>query len=86
MVSQVKRLSIKVFGIVNVRTDTYLILNVQSCRLQLEPCLDSMAPEAVCLVMQTFNKSKLNEAFIIGQIVDVVVVLKNLLPPVKTKG
>ena len=31
MVSQVKSLSMKDFGIVNDRTDTYLILNVQSC-------------------------------------------------------
>ena len=65
------------------RTDTYLILNVQSCGLQLEPCLDLMAPETVCLVMQTLYKSTLNEAFIIRQIADAVVVSKNLLPPVK---
>ena len=87
MVSQVKSLSIKVFGIVNDSSDTCLILNVQDCRLQLEPCLDSSstAPEAVCLVMQTFYKRKLNEAFIIRQIVDAVVVSKNLLPPVETR-
>ena len=53
MASLVKSLSVKSFGIVNDRTDTYLILNVQSCGLQLEPCLDLMAPETVCLVMQT---------------------------------
>ena len=57
-----------------------------SCGLQLEPCLDLMAPETVCLVMQTFYKSTLNEAFIIRQIVNAVVVSKNLLPPVKCKG
>ena len=47
-----KSLLVKGFGIVNDRTDTYLILNVQSCALQLEPCLDlkDMAPETVCLV------------------------------------
>ena len=44
-----------------------------------------MAPETVCLVMQTFNKSTLNKAFSIMQILDVLVVLKNLLPPVKVK-
>ena len=44
-----------------------------------------MAPETVCLVMQTFYKSTLNEAFIIRQIVDAVVVSKNLLPPVKSR-
>ena len=59
------------------------ILNVPSCGLQLEPCLDLMASETVCLVMQTLYKSTLNEAFIIRQIVDAVVVSKNLLPPVK---
>ena len=37
-----------------------------------------MAPETVCLIMQTLYKSTLNEAFTIGQIVDAVVVLKNL--------
>ena len=42
-----------------------------------------MAPETVCLVMQTLYKGTLNEAFIIRQIVDAVVVSKNLLPPVK---
>ena len=56
MVSQVKSLSIKVFDIVNHydctvnhydRTDTYPILNAQSCRLQLEPSLDCKAPETV---------------------------------------
>ena len=83
MVSQVKSLSIKGFGIVNDRTDTYLILNVQSCGLQLEPCLDLMAPETVCLVMQTLYKSTLHEALIIRQIIVAVVVSKNLLPPVK---
>ena len=31
----------------------------------------------------TLYKSTLNEAFIVRQIVDAVVVLKNLLPPVK---
>ena len=84
MISQVKSLLIQDFGIAKDCTDTYLILNVQSCRLQLEPCLDPMAPETVCLVTQTFYKSTLNEAFIIRQIVDAVVVLKNLLPPVKS--
>ena len=44
-----------------------------------------MAPETVCLIMQTLYKSTLNEAFIIRQIVDAVVVSKNLLPPVKTQ-
>ena len=83
MASLVKSLLVKGFGIVNDHTDTYLILNVQSCGLQLEPCLDLMAPETVCLVMQTLYKSTLNEAFIIRQIVDSVVVSKNLLPPVK---
>ena len=51
MASLVKSLLVKGFGIVNDHTDTYLILNVQSCGLQLEPCLDLMAPETVCLVM-----------------------------------
>ena len=87
MASLVKSLLVKLkgFGIVTDRTDTvtYLILNVQSCGLQLEPCLDLMAPETVCLVMQTLYKSTLNEAFIIRQIADAVVVSKNLLPPVK---
>ena len=45
MASLVKSLLVKGFGIVNDHTDTYLILNVQSCGLQLEPCLDLMAPE-----------------------------------------
>ena len=76
-------LSAKSFDIVNNCTDTYLILNVQSCGLQLEPCLDLLAPETVCLVMQTLYKGTLNEAFIIRQSVDAVVVSKNLLPPVK---
>ena len=51
MASLVKSLSgpVKGFGIVNHRTDTYLILNVQRYELQLEPCLDLMAPETVCL-------------------------------------
>ena len=57
MVSQVKSLSITVFGIVNDRTDTNLILNVQSCTLQLELCLDSVAPETVRLVMQYSTKA-----------------------------
>ena len=83
MATLVKGLSVKGFGIVNDQTDTYLILNVQSCGLQLEPCPDLMAPESVCLVMQTLYKSTLNKAFIIRQIVDAVVVSKNLLPPVK---
>ena len=39
--------------------------------------------ETVCLVMQTLYKSTLNKAFIIRQIVDAVVISKNLLPPVK---
>ena len=43
-----------------------------------------LAPETVCLIMQTLYKSTLNEAFIIRQIVDAVVVSKSLLPPVKT--
>ena len=38
MASLVKSLLVKGFGIVNDRTDTYLILNLQSCGLQLEPC------------------------------------------------
>ena len=42
MASLVKGLSVKGFGIVNDRTDTYLILNVQSCGLQLEPCLEGI--------------------------------------------
>ena len=42
MASLVKSLLVKGFGIVNDHTDTYLILNVQSCGLQLEPCLDLM--------------------------------------------
>ena len=79
MVNLMKSLSVKGFGVVNDRTDTYLILEVQSCRLQL----DTMTPETVCLVMQTLHKNTLNEAFIIRQIVDAVVVSKNLLPPVK---
>ena len=84
MASLVKFLLVKGFGIVNDRTDTYLILNTQSCGLLLEPRLDLMAPETVCLIMQTLYKSTLNEAFIIRQIVDAVVLSKNLLPPVKT--
>ena len=83
MASLVKSLLVNGFGIVNDRTDTYLILNVQSCGLQLEPCLDLMAPETACVVMQTLYKSTLNEAFITRQVVDAVVVSKNLLPPVK---
>ena len=62
MVSLMKSLTVKGFGIVNDRTDTYLILNVQSCRLQLEPSLDTMAPKMVSLVMQTLHKSTLDEA------------------------
>ena len=58
---------------------TYFILNIQSCGLLLEPRLDLMAPETVCLIMQTFYKSRLDEAFIISQIVDAVVVSKSLL-------
>ena len=87
MVSLMKSLTVKGFGIVNDRTDTYVILNVQSCRLQLEPSLDTMAPKnlMVSLVMQTLHKSTLDEASIIRQIVDAVVVSKDLLPPVKTK-
>ena len=85
MVSLMKSLTVKGFGIVNDRTDTYLILNVQSCRLQLEPSLDTMAPKMVSLVMQTLHKSTLDEASTIRQIVDAVVVSKDLLPPVKTK-
>ena len=42
MVSLMKSLTVKGFGIVSDRTYTYLILNVQSCRLQLEPSLDTM--------------------------------------------
>ena len=84
MASLVKILSVKGFGIVNDCTDTYLTLNTQSCGLLLEPCLDLMTPETECLIMQTPFKSTLNEAFIIRQIVDAVVVLKILLPPVKT--
>ena len=38
-----------------------------------------MAPETVCLVMQTLYKSTLNEAFIIRQIVDAVVISFTLL-------
>ena len=68
MASLVKILSVKGFGIVNDCTDTYLILNTQSCGLLLEPRLDLMAPETVCLIMQTLYKSTLNEAFIIRQI------------------
>ena len=83
MASLVKSLPVQDFGIVNDRTDTYPILNVQSSGLELEPCLDLMAPEAVRLVMQILYKSTQNEAFIIRQIVDAVVVSKNLLPPVK---
>ena len=49
MVSLTKSLSVKGFGFVSDCTYTYLILNVQSCRLQLEPSLDTMAPEMVCL-------------------------------------
>ena len=82
MVSLMKSLTVKGFGIVN---DPYLILNDQSCRLQLEPSLDTMAPKMVSLVMQTLHKSTLDEASIIRQIVDAVVVSKDLLPPVKTK-
>ena len=76
MASLVKSLSVKGSGTFNDHTDTYLVLNVhfESCGLQLEPCLDLTAPETVCLVMQTLYKSTLNEAFIIRQIVDVVVV------------
>ena len=85
MVSLMKSLLVKGFGIVNDRTDTYLILDVPSCRLQLESSLDTMAPETVSLVMQTLHKSTLDEAFIVRQIVDAIVVSKNLLPPVKTK-
>ena len=85
MVSLMKSLTVKGFGIVNDRTDTYLILNVQSCRLQLEPSLDTMAPKMVSLVMQTLHKSTLDEASTIRQIVDAVVVSKDLLPPVETK-
>ena len=81
MASLVKSLLVKVSALSN-RTDTYLILNFHSWGLQLEPSLDLMAPETVCLVMQTLYKSTLNEAFIIRQIVDAGVVLKNLLPPV----
>ena len=55
MVSLMKSLLVKGFGIVNDRTDTYLILNVLSCRVQLEPSLDAMAPETVNLVMQTLH-------------------------------
>ena len=47
--------------------------------------LDAMAPEIVCLVTQTLYKGTLNEACIIRQIVDAVVVSNNLLPPVKTQ-
>ena len=83
MVSLMKSLSVKGFGIVNDCTDTYLIL--QSCRLQLEPSLDTTAPKTVSLVMQTLHKSTPDEAFMIRQIVDAVVVSKNLLPPVKMK-
>ena len=82
MASLMKTLSVTGFGIVNDRTDTYLILYVQSCGLQLELCLDLMAPETVCLVIQTLYKGTLNEAFIIRQIVDAVVVSKDLLPAV----
>ena len=73
MVNLMKSRSVKSFGIVNDHTDTYFILNVQSCRLCLEPFLDTMAPEAVCLVMHTLHKSTLNEAFTSRQIVDAVV-------------
>ena len=61
VVSLIKSLSVKGFGIVNDCTDTYLFLNVQSCRqsLQFEPSLDTMAPKLVCLVMQTLHKSTL---------------------------
>ncbi|KAL3152104.1 hypothetical protein ABBQ32_001209 [Trebouxia sp. C0010 RCD-2024] len=81
----VQCLSIKGFGVVYNRTDTYIILNAQCCRLQLEPFLDVMAPKAMCRVMQAFYKSTLDEAFVIRQSVDAVVVSKNLLPPVKTQ-
>ena len=37
----------------------------------------------LCLVMQTLYKGTLNEAFTIRQIVDAVVLSKNLLPLVK---
>ena len=83
MVNLMNSLSVKSFGTLNDRTDTYFILNVQSCRLHLEPFLDTMAPETVCLVMHTLHKSTVNEASIIRQIVDAVVVSKNLLPSVK---
>ena len=85
MVSLMKSLLVKGFGIVNDCTDTYLILDVQSCRLQLEPSLDTMAPETVSLVMQTLHKSTLDEAFIIRQNVGAIVVSKDLLPPMKKK-
>ena len=62
MASLVKSLLVKGLGTVNDRNDTYLILNVQICGLQLEPCLELMAPETVCLVMQTLYKSTLNKA------------------------
>ena len=78
MVSLMKSLTVKGFGIVNDRTDTYLILNVQSCRLQLEPSLETMTPKTVSLVMQTLHKSTLDEASIITQIVDAVVVSRNV--------
>ena len=86
MVSLMKSLLVKGFGIVNDRTstdhDTYLLLELQSCRLQLEPFLVTMAPKTVGLVMQTLHKSTLDEAFTIRQNVesDAVVVSRNLLP------
>ena len=77
MASLVKSLSVKCLALsMTVLTHMYIqhiLLNVQSCGLQLEPCMDLMAPETVCLVMQTLYKGTLNEAFIIWQIVDAVV-------------
>ena len=55
MASLVKSLSVKGFGIVNDRTDMYLILNVESGGLQLKPCLDLMAPETVLMVQYAWS-------------------------------
>lgn len=66
----------------NDRADTYVVYNVQRCRLQLEPFLDMMAPQMKWQVMQTLYKCILNKAFMFRQIVSTIVVLKDLLPPV----
>ena len=53
MASLVKSLLVKGFGIVNDHTDTYLILNVQSCGLQLEPCLDHVWSMSILFLFST---------------------------------